>query len=281
MSNEKSELCKWPFGACIIRCGALAGIGEPGYAPRGWLIPLSWRRREGCRRPRGLWVQEAEGAARGSTQASGISPLSLLPPRLITERDHPRGPSWATATLGSACLSSQPGSCLPASSLHQHTPSDHQAMACSAYGPATSMLPQWYLNPLRTGPGPGLCCPPRCGQGCSLPRPLLKLEVPLLGSSGLPRPDGPALSHSNLTSILQVTSSSTPRPCTPPPLTLPGRLQGHPCCKDVAVLTSTPWTAACQAPLSFTASYSLLSFMPTELVMLSEDLGDCKLHSNK
>ena len=80
LSNEKSELCKWPFGACIIRCGVLAGIGEPGCAPRGWLIPLSWRRCEGCRRPRALWVQEAEGAARGSTRASGISPLSLLLP---------------------------------------------------------------------------------------------------------------------------------------------------------------------------------------------------------
>ena len=34
-------------------------------------------------------------------------------------------------------------------------------------------------------------------------------------------------------------------------------------------LFATPWTAACQAPLSFTNSQSLLKFMPTELVMLS------------
>ena len=34
-------------------------------------------------------------------------------------------------------------------------------------------------------------------------------------------------------------------------------------------LFATPWTAACQAPLSFTNSQSLLNFMSTELVMLS------------
>ena len=31
----------------------------------------------------------------------------------------------------------------------------------------------------------------------------------------------------------------------------------------------TPWTAACQAPLSFTSSQNLLKFMYIELVMLS------------
>ena len=31
-----------------------------------------------------------------------------------------------------------------------------------------------------------------------------------------------------------------------------------------------PWTAACQAPLSFTISWSLLEFMSIELVMLSD-----------
>ena len=34
-------------------------------------------------------------------------------------------------------------------------------------------------------------------------------------------------------------------------------------------LFATPWTAACQAPLSFTNSQSLFKFMSTELVMLS------------
>ena len=33
-----------------------------------------------------------------------------------------------------------------------------------------------------------------------------------------------------------------------------------------------PWTAACQAPLSFTMSWSLLRFMSIELVMLSSHL---------
>ena len=37
-------------------------------------------------------------------------------------------------------------------------------------------------------------------------------------------------------------------------------------------LFATPWTAACQAPLSFTNSQSLLKFMSTELVMLSNYL---------
>ena len=40
-------------------------------------------------------------------------------------------------------------------------------------------------------------------------------------------------------------------------------------------LFSTPWTAACQAPLSFTNSQSLLKFMSTELVMLSNYLILC------
>ena len=34
----------------------------------------------------------------------------------------------------------------------------------------------------------------------------------------------------------------------------------------------TPWTAACQAPLSYTISWSLLKFMSIELVMLSNHL---------
>ena len=37
----------------------------------------------------------------------------------------------------------------------------------------------------------------------------------------------------------------------------------------------TPWTAACQASLSFTLSWSLLKFMSTESVMLSNDLILC------
>ena len=37
----------------------------------------------------------------------------------------------------------------------------------------------------------------------------------------------------------------------------------------------TPWTAACQAPLSSTISQSLLSFMSIELVMLSNHLILC------
>ena len=37
----------------------------------------------------------------------------------------------------------------------------------------------------------------------------------------------------------------------------------------------TPWTAACQAPLSSTISQSLLKFKPTELVMLSNHLILC------
>ena len=40
-------------------------------------------------------------------------------------------------------------------------------------------------------------------------------------------------------------------------------------------LFATPWTAACQAPLSFTNSQSLLKFMSTELVMLSNYLVLC------
>ena len=37
----------------------------------------------------------------------------------------------------------------------------------------------------------------------------------------------------------------------------------------------TPWTAACQAPLSSTISQSLLKFVPTESVMLSNHLILC------
>ena len=37
-------------------------------------------------------------------------------------------------------------------------------------------------------------------------------------------------------------------------------------------LFATPWSAACQAPLSFTISQSLLKLMSTELVMLSSHL---------
>ena len=36
-----------------------------------------------------------------------------------------------------------------------------------------------------------------------------------------------------------------------------------------------PWTAACQAPLSFTISWSLLKFITIELVMLSNHLNLC------
>ena len=38
---------------------------------------------------------------------------------------------------------------------------------------------------------------------------------------------------------------------------------------------ATPWTTACQAPLSFTISLSLLRFMSTELVMLCKNLILC------
>ena len=37
----------------------------------------------------------------------------------------------------------------------------------------------------------------------------------------------------------------------------------------------TPWTVACQDPLSFTISWSLLKFMSTELVMLFNHLILC------
>ena len=40
-------------------------------------------------------------------------------------------------------------------------------------------------------------------------------------------------------------------------------------------LFSTPWTAACQASLSFTVSWSLLKFMSLESVMLSNHLILC------
>ena len=39
----------------------------------------------------------------------------------------------------------------------------------------------------------------------------------------------------------------------------------------------TPWTAACQASLSFTTSWSLLRFMSIELVTLSNNLILCHL----
>ena len=42
-----------------------------------------------------------------------------------------------------------------------------------------------------------------------------------------------------------------------------------------AQLSVTPWTAACQASLSFTNSQSLLKFMSIELVMLSNPLSLC------
>ena len=42
-------------------------------------------------------------------------------------------------------------------------------------------------------------------------------------------------------------------------------------------LTVTPWTAACQVPLSFTMSWSLLKFMSIKSVMLSNHLILCRL----
>ena len=41
-------------------------------------------------------------------------------------------------------------------------------------------------------------------------------------------------------------------------------------------LFATPWTAACQASLSFTISWSLLQFMSTESVMTSNHLILCR-----
>ena len=40
-------------------------------------------------------------------------------------------------------------------------------------------------------------------------------------------------------------------------------------------LFATPWTAVCHVPLSFTISWSLLRFMSTELVMISNYLILC------
>ena len=40
-------------------------------------------------------------------------------------------------------------------------------------------------------------------------------------------------------------------------------------------LIETPWTASCQATLSFAISWSLLKFMPIGLVMLSNHLILC------
>ena len=42
-----------------------------------------------------------------------------------------------------------------------------------------------------------------------------------------------------------------------------------------AQLFEIPWTTACQCPLSFTISWSLLSFISVELVMLSNHLTLC------
>ena len=42
-------------------------------------------------------------------------------------------------------------------------------------------------------------------------------------------------------------------------------------------LFATPWTAACQAPLSSAISPSLLEFMSIELVMLSKHFILCRL----
>ena len=49
------------------------------------------------------------------------------------------------------------------------------------------------------------------------------------------------------------------------------------CCCSVAqlCLTLTPWTAACQASLSFTISQSLLKLLSIELVMPSNHLALC------
>ena len=44
---------------------------------------------------------------------------------------------------------------------------------------------------------------------------------------------------------------------------------------SLVLLFETPWTAACQASLSFTISWSLLKFMSTEPVMLSNYLMLC------
>ena len=46
-------------------------------------------------------------------------------------------------------------------------------------------------------------------------------------------------------------------------------------CLSCIWLFVTPWTAACQAPLSFTISWSLLRFMSIEWVMLSNHLILC------
>ena len=53
---------------------------------------------------------------------------------------------------------------------------------------------------------------------------------------------------------------------------------GNSCCSLSHVwLFVTPWTAACQASLSFTISKSLFKFMSIELVMLSNHLILCHL----
>ena len=50
-----------------------------------------------------------------------------------------------------------------------------------------------------------------------------------------------------------------------------------PCWCSVSVMSefASPWTAACQASLSFTISWSLLKFMSTEMVMPSNHLTLC------
>ena len=51
--------------------------------------------------------------------------------------------------------------------------------------------------------------------------------------------------------------------------------QSHCCSLSHVWLFATPWTAACQAPLSFTISWSLLKLMPVESVMPSNHLILC------
>ncbi|CAI9169129.1 unnamed protein product [Rangifer tarandus platyrhynchus] len=58
--------------------------------------------------------------------------------------------------------------------------------------------------------------------------------------------------------------------------------QDKSCCCSVTKSCLTlcnPWTAACQAPLSSTISQSLLKFMFIELLMLSNHLILCRLHT--
>ena len=48
------------------------------------------------------------------------------------------------------------------------------------------------------------------------------------------------------------------------------------CCCDKYVTPWTPWTTACQAPLSSAISWSLLRFISIELVILSNHLTLCR-----